>query len=81
MSFCGRCSKDVWFPCKNLQSELSCRHKRESSGSDTDVLDVDVDTPKSSGGFFSAIGDFLGDIGGGFDGGGGCDGGGCGAGD
>lgn len=83
MAFCGRCGKDVWFPCKTLQSELSCKHKgeRRESNDSSSFSGVDVDdTPtKSSGGFFSTISDAFSGSGGGYDGGS-CGGGDCGGG-
>ena len=80
MAFCGRCSKDVWFPCKTLQSELSCRHKgeRRESADSSSFSGVDVDDlpTKSSGGFFSAIADSFSSTDSGSCGGGDCGGGG-----
>lgn len=79
MAFCSRCAKEVWFPCKNEQSELSCKHKRESGSSPSfDSPDVDVEPVKSSGGFLSAVSDAFSNA---FSNGGGYDGGSCGGGD
>ena len=82
MAFCNRCSKDVWFPCKTAQSELSCKHKRDGSPTSHDSSSFfDNDEPaKSVGGFFSSISDAFSGSSGGYDGGscdGGSSGGGC----
>ncbi len=77
MSFCGRCCRNVWFPCRSLQSELSCKHKGEPQRGANDAISTNSDSTQKSGGFFSTIADaFSGDGGGSCGSDGGCGGGG-----